>query len=105
MSTWIELGNLSDFPEDEAILVEDTKYGSLVVVFQNDSYFVLSGICSHEEFELGGSPVGDGEITCLLHMSCFKLNTGEVLNPPAEEPLETFETKTENQKLYMRQKS
>ena len=47
MSEWIEIGKISDFPENEAILVEDTKFEILVVVFQNNTYHVLSGICSH----------------------------------------------------------
>lgn len=102
MSEWFNIGNIQDFPENEAVLVEQSHYGSLVVVFQNNSYYVLAGICSHEDYELDGAPVQEGQITCLLHMSSFKLDSGEVLNPPAEEPLETYETKVEDGKLFVR---
>jgi len=105
MSEWIEIGNLSDFPENEAILVEDTTFGTVVVVFQNNEYNVLSGICSHEDFELGGSPVQDGQLTCLLHMSSFDLKNGNVLNSPAEENLEIFIAKTEDKKLWIKQRT
>ena len=104
MSDWIEIGSIEDFPENEAILVEDTEFGTLVVVFQNNDYNVLSGICSHEDFELGGSPVQEGQLTCLLHMSCFELKTGNVMNPPADEPLETFLSKVEQNKLLIKRK-
>ena len=104
MSEWIEIGNLSDFPENEAIIVEDSNFGEvIVVVFQNDEYNVLSGVCSHEDFELGGSPIQDGQLTCLLHMSSFDLKNGKVLNQPAEDPLAVYTTKIDSGKLWVKQ--
>ena len=105
MSDWVEIGKLDDFPENEAILVEDTPFDTLVVVYQNNTYNVLSGICSHEDFELGGSPVQEGQLTCLLHMSAFDLKSGEVLNPPAEEPLSIFETQIKNGNLWVKKRN
>ena len=36
-------------------------------------------------------------------MSAFDLNNGEVLTPPAEKGLETFSTKVENEKIWVKQ--
>jgi 3-phenylpropionate/trans-cinnamate dioxygenase ferredoxin subunit len=99
---WINIGATKIFPENEAILVESKEFGSLVVVFQNGSYNILGGICTHEEFELGGAPVQEGQITCTLHMSSFDLKTGEVLSPPAEENLKVFTVKVENSNVFIR---
>lgn len=97
---WIEVGNIEKFEENKAKLVSTNGLGQVVVVLQNGTYHVLSGICTHEEFELDDAPVQEGQITCLLHMSAFDLNTGEVLDPPADEDLPVFETKVENSILY-----
>lgn len=101
---WIPLGDASKFPENEAILVETKEFGSLVVVFQSNIYHVLDGICTHEEFELDGAPVQDGQLTCTLHMSSFDLATGEVLSPPAEECLQVYESKIENSVVFAKKK-
>ena len=102
--TWINIGDINNFPENEAILVETTEYGQLVVVFQSNIYHVLAGICTHEEFELDGAPVQEGQLTCTLHMSAFDLKTGEVLSPPAEEDLQVYESKVEKSTLFIRKK-
>ena len=101
-SEWVNLGNKDKFPENEAVLVETEEFGSLVVVYQNGSYNVLSGICSHEEFELDGAPVQEGQLTCTLHMSSFDLKTGEVLSPPAEENLLVYDVKVEDSIVYIK---
>lgn len=102
MSDWISLGSTDQYPLNQAVLVEDTELGPLVVVFQEKKYHVLEGVCSHEDFELGGSPVQEGQLTCMLHMSCFKLDTGEVLNPPAEENLKIFSSKISEGELLVK---
>ena len=102
---WVPIGNKEKFPENEAVLVETKDFGSLVVVFQNNFYHVLTGICTHEEFELDGAPVQEGQLTCTLHMSAFDLSTGEVLSPPAEENLQVYESKQDNSIVYVRKKT
>ncbi len=103
--SWTAIGDTAKFPENEAVLVETDEYGSLVVVYQSGSYNVLSGICTHEEFELDGAPVQEGQIMCTLHMSEFDLKTGEVLSPPAEENLEVYKVKVENSTVYIKKNS
>lgn len=101
-SEWHRLGPTVDFPQDEAVLVDESPFGPLVVVFQGGKFNVLSGVCTHEDFELDGSPVQDGQLTCMLHMSSFSLTTGEALSPPAEEPLKVFESKVSEGQVYVR---
>lgn len=98
---WIPIGETQNFPENEAVLVETEAFGSLVVVYQQGNYHVLAGICTHEEYELDGAPVQEGQLTCTLHMSAFDLKTGEVLSPPAEESLQVYTVKVENSTVYI----
>ena len=56
----------------------------------------VSGTCTHEEADLGLGFLLEDRVTCPLHLSSFDLRTGEVLNPPASEPLKTFNVKIQD---------
>ncbi|MCL5788713.1 MAG: non-heme iron oxygenase ferredoxin subunit [Candidatus Marsarchaeota archaeon] len=73
----------------------------LIVTWIDGEYSVLDGVCTHEYAELWNGFLGDGIITCPLHLSQFNAKTGEVLSPPAEEPLKTYRFKVEGSKLLV----
>jgi len=58
--------------------------------------YAVSGICTHEETDLGLGFMLEDRVTCPLHLSAFDLKTGEVLNPPATEPLRKFNVKIQD---------
>jgi 3-phenylpropionate/trans-cinnamate dioxygenase ferredoxin component len=61
----------------------------------------VSGICTHEYYELAEGFMLDGAVTCALHLSQFDLRTGEVYNPPATEPLRVFNIKIEDGAIFV----
>ena len=61
----------------------------------------LSGTCTHEDADLGLGFVIEDRIVCPLHLSQFDLKTGEVLNPPAVEPLKRFNVKIEDGTIFV----
>ncbi|MDW8084418.1 MAG: non-heme iron oxygenase ferredoxin subunit [Candidatus Caldarchaeum sp.] len=76
-----------------------TEGDSKVITYQDEQILVLrhagkvyavSNICTHDYAELVNGLVFDKTITCPVHLSRFKLETGEVLNPPATKPLKTY---------------
>ena len=62
----------------------------VLVVNVDGAYHAVQGICSHEYFELDRGFITDGSLTCALHLSRFDLESGEALDPPAEEPLAVY---------------
>ncbi len=58
--------------------------------------YAVSGTCTHEETDLGLGFMLEDRVTCPLHLSAFDLKTGEVLNPPATEPLRKFNVKIQD---------
>ena len=50
----------------------------------------MQGVCSHEYFELDKGFLTGDTLTCALHLSRFDLETGDPLDPPADEPLEVY---------------
>ncbi len=61
----------------------------------------VSGTCTHEETDLGLGFVLEERVVCPLHLSQFDLRTGEVMNPPATEPLKRFNVKIEGETILV----
>jgi len=61
----------------------------------------VSGICTHEETDLARGFVLEDRVVCPLHLSQFDLKTGQVMNPPAETPLQRFNVKIEGETIFV----
>lgn len=77
----------------------------LVALFHtdNDEWYAISDICTHEECNLsfdGGKLVGY-EAECDCHGSKFDIRTGKVLLPPAVEPEKTFKVSIEREEILI----
>jgi 3-phenylpropionate/trans-cinnamate dioxygenase ferredoxin subunit len=62
----------------------------VLVVNVDGAFHAVQGICSHEYFELDKGFLTDGSLTCALHLSRFDLDSGDALDPPADEPLAVY---------------
>ncbi|MDG6926016.1 MAG: non-heme iron oxygenase ferredoxin subunit [Nitrososphaerota archaeon] len=63
--------------------------------------YAVSGVCTHEEFDLAEGIVVEDAVTCPLHLSQFDLRTGVVYNPPATEPLKVFNVKIDGDMIFV----
>ena len=104
MSEWFKVGKPDDFPESQCVYLDETPLGEVVIIQQNGNFHALRGICSHEYFEFDDVPVQEGQLTCPLHFSAFDITTGEALNPPAEDPLEVFDIKIQDNYIWIKSK-
>ncbi|MFW9928007.1 MAG: Rieske (2Fe-2S) protein [Candidatus Thorarchaeota archaeon] len=105
-SSWIKIGDIDSLIEDSCNLF-DSKLGKIIIIKKSDdgSIHALTGICTHEEFELDSGFVQENSVICPLHLSAFDIKSGEALNPPAEEPLTVYETKLDNNTIYIRKRN
>ncbi len=67
----------------------------------NGEIHAVSGVCTHEEFDLADGIVVEDAVTCPLHLSQFDLRTGQVYNPPATEPLKVFNVKIDGETVFV----
>ena len=101
--------------EDDFVKVSDTKdiqpshmkeveldgeYICLVNV--EGKYYAIGNICTHE-----GGPLADGtiegyEVECPWHGSKFDVRTGEVKNPPANEPELVYQVKVDGTNIWIK---
>lgn len=87
-------GDLLDFDHgDKKILL--AKVGGKV--------FATDRICTHAYADLSTGIMNEEEktVTCPLHLSMFKLETGEPQNMPAEVPLKTYKVKIQDEAIYI----
>ncbi|MGD2140489.1 MAG: non-heme iron oxygenase ferredoxin subunit [Burkholderiales bacterium] len=101
MSDWVEVADASAIAPGQWEQVD--LDGTLVAVFNVDGEFhAIEDICTHDGAVLSGCPLEGDEVVCPRHGARFSVKTGEVLAPPAWEPVATFPCKIENGKVLLR---
>jgi cytochrome b6-f complex iron-sulfur subunit len=81
------------------VLVKIEQYNYPICIYKtgDDTFSALLMECTHKSCEL--QPHGD-YLVCPCHGSEFS-NKGAVQNPPAETNLKTFQTRTDNENIYI----
>ncbi|MDQ3871997.1 MAG: non-heme iron oxygenase ferredoxin subunit [Thermoproteota archaeon] len=66
--------------------------------------YATDRICTHAYADLSTGMMNEDEktVTCPLHLSAFKLETGMPQNLPAEEPLKTYNIKIQDKAIYIK---
>ena len=91
---------VSDLAEG-AMSAVDLKEKHVLLSKIGGEVYAVSGICTHEETDLGRGFVLEDRVICPLHLSQFDLRTGQVMNPPAEVPLQRFNVKIEGETIFV----
>jgi 3-phenylpropionate/trans-cinnamate dioxygenase ferredoxin component len=93
MAEFVTVGDSAEVPEGE-VKAFDVSGAEIAVARVEGQVFAFSDICTHRHCNLAnGGELEDHTIECECHGSVFDIRTGEVRNPPAAEPLETFEAR------------
>jgi nitrite reductase/ring-hydroxylating ferredoxin subunit len=95
-----------------AISITDLKEGEITGVEIGGAKIALylvdgeplatSDVCTHAECPLSeeGEVVGN-QVHCLCHGSKFDIRTGEVIDPPAQDPLATYTVQVQGQDILV----
>ncbi len=93
MADFVTVGDSTEIPEGEAKAF-DVSGAEIAVARVEGQVYAFSDICTHRHCNLASGGEIDGTtIECECHGSVFDIRTGEVRNPPAAEPLETYEAR------------
>lgn len=90
MAGFVDVAASADVPEGEArgFAIGDVE---IAVARAEGSLYAFSDICSHRRCNLATGGEVDGiTIECECHGSVFSIKTGEVMNPPATQPIAVF---------------
>jgi 3-phenylpropionate/trans-cinnamate dioxygenase ferredoxin component len=82
--------HVSDVPPGTKKAVE-VGGQSVLICNTNERFYAVSNICSHAQEKLECGRMSKGWIGCPIHGARFDLATGRAMNPPAKQPIATFE--------------
>ena len=100
-AAWHEIGPAGDEPAGALRQVE--VEGRAVCVGRTAAGWVaFDDTCTHEECSLAGGELDGGVIVCPCHGSEFDIRTGDVLTPPALDPLPIYEAREEKGAVLVR---
>ncbi len=95
MSDWTRVASVAEFKVDEVRVVDVDNV--MVAVFNLDGEFIaIEDVCPHDGSEIASGCVKNGILECPYHGATFDLRSGDVLTPPAYDPLEMMQVRVEN---------
>ena len=90
MAEFVTIGQAAEIAEGEAKSF-DASGAKVAVARAGGSLYAFSDICTHQGCNLGvGGEIEGTDIFCECHGSGFSMTTGEVVSPPAKEPIATY---------------
>ena len=92
MSEWTDIGSAADLSASQHLEADVEGYRVRVTRI-NGRLYAFEDRCTHDDSPFDDAPIEDCEIICPRHGARFSLLTGEVLSPPAYEPLRIFEAR------------
>jgi 3-phenylpropionate/trans-cinnamate dioxygenase ferredoxin subunit len=82
----------ADEVDPETACVVEVDGREIAIVHTGGEFYALQNECTHAGSPIGeGDLVGEGIVECVGHASTFNVVTGEPLDGPATEPLETYD--------------
>jgi cytochrome P450/nitrite reductase/ring-hydroxylating ferredoxin subunit len=98
---WHEVGGAGDEPAGTLRRVEVGET-AVCVARTDDGWLAFDDTCTHEECSLAEGEL-DGEVViCPCHGSEFDVRTGDVVTPPALDPLPIYEAREDGGTLFVR---
>ncbi len=97
---FIHLASLKDLQTRKLICAKSDSYRILIALTEGEVYAV-DDMCSHEDASLSKGSLHEDCVKCPLHGSRFKLATGEALDEPAEDALNTYSVKIDGDNILV----
>jgi len=97
---FIHLASLKDLQTRKLICVKTGAYRILIALTESKVYAV-DDMCTHEDASLSKGSLHADCVKCPLHGSRFRLATGEALDEPAEQALNTYTVKIEGDNILV----
>ena len=100
MSEWINACNLDQVPDGQLFgFIHDNK--KILLANIKGKIHATDLICTHADADLSTGFLSDEGVRCPLHLSVFNLDNGEPQNLPAEKPLNVYNVKIDDNKIYV----
>ena len=89
MSDWVNVGSVDEIRTGQYKTIDINEV--MIAVFNIEGqFYAIEDVCTHDGGILTGGSLTGCVITCPRHGAQFDVRNGEVLAPPAYEPVSTF---------------
>jgi len=97
---FVKVAQVSEIKPGEMLSVE---VGTEQVLLANvdGSIHAVDDTCSHAYATLSEGELSGQEVECPLHGGVFNVTTGEVLGPPADEPVRVYKVQIEGDDILV----
>ena len=100
MENRVQVAQVDDLEPGSMMMVEvDGKPVLLANV--DGEFYAVSDLCTHEEYNLSEGSLDGCEVECPGHSAFFDLKTGDVIDGPAMDPLETYSVQIEDGAVFI----
>ena len=101
MAEFVAVGRADDLREGAmgAFDVQDTM---IALANVGGTFYAFGDTCTHMECSLAEGDLEETTVTCPCHGSEFDVTSGEVLAPPAREPVGSYETRVKGKNLEIK---
>lgn len=79
----------------------DVSGQRVAVAHVGGSFYAFGDVCTHKRCSLADGELEGTTVTCPCHGSQFDVTTGEVLNPPATEPVPIFPLRVKDDEIQV----
>lgn len=97
---FVHLASLEDLQTRKLLCVKTGSYRILIALAEGTVYAV-DDMCTHEDASLSKGSLHADCVKCPLHGSRFRLSSGEALDEPAEEALNTYPVNIEGDDIMV----
>jgi nitrite reductase/ring-hydroxylating ferredoxin subunit len=98
MAGYVVVGRAEDL-EEGSMRAFDVRGVRIAVAYVNGEFHAFDDACTHMRCSLAEGDLEETTVICPCHGSEFDVRSGAVLQGPAREPVETYETRTEGGSL------
>tara|TARA_B100001173_G_scaffold193250_1_gene166683 strand:- start:21 stop:338 length:318 start_codon:yes stop_codon:yes gene_type:complete len=100
-NNWIKTFSVKDIPNEEAKEFEISTGKKIAIYNIDDNFYATDNLCTHEDASLCEGYIDGDTVECPLHQGVFRISTGEALEPPVTVNLKTYDTKVENDFIFI----
>ena len=101
MAEFVTVAGVDDIEEGE-LRAFDARGARIAVANVAGAFHAFDDTCTHRQCSLAAGDLEDTTVICPCHGSEFDVTSGAVLRGPAREPVETYETRLEQDSLEIK---
>ena len=98
---FIEAGNTHEIKLGKMKRVE-TNGKAILICNVDGEFYAVDDMCTHEDSSLYLGCMKGDLVQCSLHGAKFSVKTGEPMEEPGEIPLQTYELKVEDGRIFVK---